>query len=653
MAGLYRPIIVCLVYWVLMGAQPAFGTHVIGGELYYECVDPNNHFYRITLLLYRDCTNSSNAEFDDPAYLGIYDDAGNLINGPIGTDLPLISRDTLPNETYQLCLFSPPNVCVEEGLYEQTIQMPPLPGGGSYTLVFQRCCRNDDIVNIPNPLGTGASWEIQVPDPSVADCNSSASYNIFPPTIICLNEEIVFDHSASDPDGDSLAYKLCNPHLSSLVVVDGSVPSPDPKPNFGNVPYNSGFSFQNPLGGTGPTQLQIDPVTGALSGRPQFPGQFVVGICVEEWRDGQLLTTNRRDFQFNVALCDTDLTAVFDWSMDTCSNTLTFTNESTRGTTYFWDFGVDTSTMDTSSAEHTSYQFKEIGTYNVLFIVNPATKCVDTMQQTIVISDPPLIVDFTFNDVCLGDTTFFADSSSSGSGSGSINSWYWEYGDGTTHNGPNPPSHVYEDTGSYPLLLAITTDRACTDTARGGGFLVNVFPIPTVDAGSDQTIMIGDSILLMPSSGFASYLWDPAESLSDSSLESPYASPTVTTSYNLNALDHNNCPASDQVSIEVLVPATIDVPTAFTPNNDALNDIFFVYDLLGFQGAGLSEFDLKIFNRWGELVFESDNINTGWDGNHIRNGKPSDIGVYVWMVSGTKVTGEKIDPIYGNVSLIR
>lgn len=644
-----RLIILCSIVMTI-STKDAISTHIIGGEFYYECVNPNAHIYKLTLKLYRDCTDPGNAQFDDPIYIGVYDTSGNLLNGPIGFDIAFPGSDILPNETYQLCLFSPPNVCVEEAVYTKTTALPPIPGG--YDLVFQRCCRNDDIVNIPSPLGTGASWVIRVPDTTLGGCNSSPHFKLFPPTIICHNSKIDFDHSAIDPDGDSLVYEICPTFTSSQVLIDASYQAPDPLPNFAQIGYVSGYSYSNPLGGV--DSLMIDS-TGHLTGSPWITGQFVVAICVKEYRSGQLLSTNKRDFQFNIATCDSNINASIAYSIDSCRNIVSFDNTSDRGKFYSWDFGVIPISTDTSSSTNPVYEYADTGTYAITLIVNPGMSCADTANSQIKLIIPPLKAGFTQKSVCVGDAIIFTDTSKSGLGTGTINNWQWTFGDGKSSSQQNP-SHVYSSAGDYVVKLIIGTDSGCSDTIDNSDNMLKVYPLPDVDAGEDVVIKWEEKTQLVATtttSGLVSYKWLPSLGLSDTAIANPFASPLDTTLYNVTITDENGCTKTDDVIVKVIIPVDVEVPSAFTPNGDEINDIFYVYDKLGYEGEGMESIDFKIFDRWGELIFESASMNIGWNGKHMRNGKELEIGVYAWTLTGKKKSGDSFGPMYGNVSLIR
>ncbi|MCX7769382.1 MAG: hypothetical protein N2110_10260, partial [Flavobacteriales bacterium] len=185
-------------FWI-GGAQVLFwtlghSTHIIGGEIYYRCL--GNNQYLITLKIYRDCY-SGQAPYDNPAYVGIYDGNGTLVEN---VALPFPGSLVLPFVYSSPCFQAPPNICVEEAVYEGVITLPPNATG--YTLVYQRCCRNNTIVNLVNPGDQGASYVETIPPASVAPCNSSPFFEHFPPTVLCVGDTLNFPHHAIDPDGD-------------------------------------------------------------------------------------------------------------------------------------------------------------------------------------------------------------------------------------------------------------------------------------------------------------------------------------------------------------------------------------------------------------------------------------------------------------------
>jgi gliding motility-associated-like protein len=178
---------------------------------------------------------------------------------------------------------------------------------------------------------------------------------------------------------------------------------------------------------------------------------------------------------------------------------------------------------------------------------------------------------------------------------------------------------------NFVITYSVTDANGCFDDTIKTTSVVGF----SIDAGADQTIAIYDSVRLNPSPDALVYQWSPSESLSCADCRNPYASPTVTTTYTLIATDQNGCVAQDNVTVEVFVDTLLWVPNAFTPDGNSVNDVFKVY------GKNIKTIDFKIFNRWGELMFVTDNPAEGWDGTY--KGKPMPPGVYVFVIKATYV----------------
>ena len=281
-------------------------THIVGGEISYTCL--GNNQFEITLNVYRDC-DTGIEPFDDPAYIAVYDGATNLI---ASLEVAFTSDDTLDTGVFNECLRAPSNVCVHTTTYKTTVTLADNPAGGYYHIVYQRCCRNATVQNIIEPLHTGAVYDIRITQSAMDKCNSSPMIKNWPPVFICLGEPIIFDHSGMDDTDaveDSLVYTLCTPFNGGSFNDPKPIPPTNPPP-FDTVFWNGPtYSKDNMLGIGDPTigrVLEIDPKTGILTGLPTIPGQFVVGVCIYEYdkETGELLSMTRRDFQYNIGLCE-------------------------------------------------------------------------------------------------------------------------------------------------------------------------------------------------------------------------------------------------------------------------------------------------------------------------------------------------------------
>ena len=313
----------------LFNYSNSFSTHIVGGELTYECLGNND--YRIKLKVYRDCYNGV-PPFDNPAHVTIFNSNGNVLQT---LQLPFPGSIVLPPTVNNPCFTPPTNVCVEEAIYTQIVNLPPIAGG--YTLAYQRCCRNNSILNIVDPGNAGTTYTAYIPGSNVATCNSNPYFNYFPPIFLCAGVPLNFDHSATDINGDSLVYSLCDPYVGASAT--NPIPTTMSPPPYGYVTWNSPYSGSYPLSSS--PALSIHPQTGLLTGTANMIGQWVVGVCVREYRNGVLLSENKRDFQFNVVNCPGLVVASIPGQQFFCDGFLVnFSNTSYNASSYLWDFGV-------------------------------------------------------------------------------------------------------------------------------------------------------------------------------------------------------------------------------------------------------------------------------------------------------------------------
>ena len=441
-------------------------THIVGGELYYDCLGGNQ--YRITLKIYRDCGPNSQAPFDNPANISIFGASNQLltnlsINFPGATNVPFVATNP--------CFQAPPNVCVEEAVYQAVVTLPVSPTG-LITLAYQRCCRNNSILNIVSPQNTGSTYTETVPPSSQIVCNSSPRFTKFPPIALCVGDSLIFDHSATDPDGDSLVYELCSTYQGA--DPNNPMPVPTSNPPFDPILFQSPYSQGSPIASNPP--ISINPHTGLLKVYPNLQGQYVVGVCALEYRNGVLIGTHRRDFQFNVTVCLSNVHSAFQLPTNLPTNNLgqivscgnyamTFTNQSINGTNYFWDFGVQGINTDVSNAVNPTYTYADTGTYRIMLVANPGFFCADTAFHTLVIK-PLINAGFNPNPPqCLPANSFnFA-----GSGAYSTAAQFsWNFGAQAT---PSTATSLsvnnvrYSTWGDFPVSFTIT-DNLCTETVR-------------------------------------------------------------------------------------------------------------------------------------------------------------------------------------------
>jgi hypothetical protein len=283
-------------------------SHIVGAQLYYDCL--GNNTYRITLIEYRNCSANCTfcAPYANPEYIQVFDTSGNYIDSFAA---PLPSLDTLVLLGPDSC-----DYCVEAAAYYTTITLPYLPGG--YVLVYQRCCRNAAILNITT--NSGATYFTNILDSvELSGCDSRPRFNTLSPQFFPIDTPFTFDMSATDPDGDSLVYRLTN----SYDGASSACPDPSPAaagsacPVAASPPPYISVSYLVPYTPTNPTNnpldsghLQIDPHTGLLSGRVNQSGIFLIAVAADEYRNGTLIGSTLLDFQFIFGGCPIDTVPV-------------------------------------------------------------------------------------------------------------------------------------------------------------------------------------------------------------------------------------------------------------------------------------------------------------------------------------------------------
>ena len=573
---------------LLLLTQAAHASHIVGGEITYQCL--GNNQYEIILDVYRDCFyGAPNAQFDDPAMIGIYDQAGQL-KGQL--NIALMQRDTIDADLGDPCLFVPGDVCVETTRYRQTVTLSPLPGG--YVFSYQRCCRNQTISNIADPDETGASFVVRLTEAAIAACNGAPEFDNFPPIFICINKPIEFDHSATDSDGDELIYRLNTP------VTGGTINNPQPSPSVNTAPpydpvtFIAPFSLDDLLGaGSGPNAdpLTIDPNTGLITGLPTMQGQFVVGICVEERRNGVLLSTVCRDFQYNVGQCS-EITADIVAPDAQCDD-LTVDFEANFGagniaTNVVWYFDWPNLTP-TATDEITSYTYPDTGSYTVALIAEPGASCADTAFQEVFLQFNSLDADFSLAIFDCTDVSVIDITSLSTDNIGTINSYTYtvnvDGGGSQTYTEADPVAQVpLGSTGT--ITLDITSENGCV-ASRTRPYTTGTFN-PTDNIENALTICAGESVALNPNAPdtLINYTYSWSANTGDPTALNPTVSPAQTTTYSvtITAVD-NICFVTEDITVTVLelpelaFDAQIDCNgTTVTFLNQSTNATDFVWD---------------------------------------------------------------------------
>jgi gliding motility-associated-like protein len=583
----------------------ARAAHIIGGELYYDYL--GNNEYLVTLKLYRDCF-SSGAAFDAQGRLTVFTGDGQF---SALHNIPFPGSTLVPITLDSPCLTLPPNLCVETTSYSQIIMLPA--NGIGYTLTFQRCCREPSTSNIVNPNTVGITCTVRVP-PLFQLENRSPRFNDLPPAAVCLNENLVFNHSASDPDGDELVYSLITPLLGGSQGTPYPLQS-DPPPYY-PVTWSAGFSETYQMPSDPP--MAIDPVTGILTVRPSALGNYVIGISVKEYRNGELLSEAIRDYRFAVVPCDAAVTAAVLGQQNStiCAGlTIPFVNQSSGATSYSWDFGDPGTMDDTSSVMNPVWTYAQQGTYTVTLIANPGTVCADTATGVFAAYIPPVPY-FTPPDPTCGPNSTLLVAEGSFGPTATIN---WDLGQNanpTTAQGIQAQATFA--VGVQPVTVNVI-ENGCA-----GSFTANVvaWPVPaalfTVDPQSPQLAGTPVSFTNLSSpngSTIVEYAWSVDNlPLAGTSTGANWVNtlPGVHT-LALTVTSADGCSSTYYASYTMIAGEVI-IPNVFSPNNDGWNDAFVI------ENAQYLPNTLAIFNRWGMPIYETQNYRNTWRATDVPDG---------------------------------
>ncbi len=434
--------------------------------------------------IYRDCSSLyPTADLDgtpgnpNPALVSVL----NSLNETVGIfDFGSPTVTKVPPAFSNPCIETPTFVCIQEGVYVDTLDLPPIPGG--YTIIYQKCCRNASILNLVNSGLEGSTYYTVIPGPEDAPINNSPRFKTFPPIYICKDVNFVFDHSALDPDGDQLVYSLsppfegldpCCPSLNTIPVSFSACISPPPScPSVASPPPYASVIFSSPYSGSYPIAsnpaFSINPVTGQLSGTPTLSAQYVVGIRVDEYRNNKLINSHFRDFQFTVVNCTVSvLGAIANFTQQCMGQDIQFTNQSVNNSStpvYHWDFGVPGINTDTSNVFSPFYSYPDTGIYILTLLVNPGRACTDTLKKTIY-AYPPLDIKFARPDrQCFSSNSFSFNAT--GTFVPQSTTFFWDFGPyaSPTNSGIKTPTGIHFTQGGLFFVKLKAKQFACRDS---------------------------------------------------------------------------------------------------------------------------------------------------------------------------------------------
>ena len=319
--------------------------------------------------------------------------------------------------------------------------------------------------------------------------------------------------------------------------------------------------------------------------------------------------------------------------------------------THHWDFGMTALTNDTSNLANPSYVYNTSGNYQVTLLVVDSMGCKDTAQQNVTVYYVPQ-VSFSGGPTsgCAPLCVNFTDNSSVQNSSPAH--WLWQFGDGSTDTLQNP-SYCYPVNGNFAVALTVTSAEGCTETDT---ILNYIHVIPGPDAAfsfSPQPATISDpqiDFTDLSTNNPGSWFWDFGVNGQTSTLQNPSFIYPDTGYFNVMLIASANggsCPDTAYATVFISPELLIWIPNAFTPNNDLKNDIFLpVFS----DPTYVTSYSMMIFDRWGNLVFSTEDPLLGWDGR--TKSARAEVDTYVFRIS-VKGTDGIPHKYVGHVNLIR
>jgi gliding motility-associated-like protein len=474
------------------------------------------------------------------------------------------------------------------------------------------------------------------------------------PTGICYNTAGIYTVTliVSDAGGTDTEAKT-----NYITVIDAATAGAD---GSGGVCSNTTFDVSTLLSGQDPGGVWAE-TTAAPS------GQFTTATGV---LDANGLTAGNYTFSYTVtgtSPCPNDV-ANFTITVNDCAGgptasiavsngtvcqgqSLIFNSTSTGSniSSSIWSFGGGFPGTANTPGPH-SVTFNTVGNFDVLLTVTDDFGTDDTLItiQVVSCSTPTAAFAVSDSDPCAGDCIIFTNNSSSISSP--TYAWSFTGGSPSTSTSANPGPICFNTPGTYSVTLVVTNSFGTGSYSQN----ITVLPPPTITVSDDDFISLGDTVLISAtaSDGDITWSWTPNNqgnildcTLSDCS--EAEVNPVITTLFTATTTTDEGCEASANVQILVIVPAggySLGVPNSFSPNDDGINDVLFV------DGLGVTSMVFRVYNRYGQMVFESSDQSIGWNGTF--NQEPLNPATFAWTLEYTLVSGE-LGKQNGNVTLLK
>jgi len=524
--------------------SPINARHVAGGELFYEWLGigsaANTYTYKVTLRLFRDCNSTGPLLQNEQVSVGVYE------NSTLAYTLPLILTGGV--NTIQLntsafpCLVGSVNVCYQVALYTSTIDLPINASG--YTLARSGCCRINNITNTTGGSNIGSTYITKIPGTNTLPVghNSSPEFYVKDTALVCAGKNFTLNFGATDIDNDLLTYSFCDAYNAS----SGSNNSPPAATlSLIPVPYVTPFSGTDPLAG-----VAINGSTGIISGVAPGVGQYIVSVCITEWRNLVGFTEHRKDFILKVQSCDFIEADLPEKIIQCDSFLVNFQNNASSSAiqSYLWNFGEPTSPNNISNQPTPSHNYADTGRFKATLMVTGPNGC-EGVDSTIVIVYPGFTPNFIINGSCFQIPFLFKDATLAAYGI--VNKWTWNFGDLNTNTDTSSlknPSYTYSAPGSATVELFVSSSKGCEKIISK---LVDIRDKPLIQLPFRDTLICSIDTLQLSATGSGVFSWLPNYNILNAATALPIVFPKKSTTYFIT-LNEQGCIGTDSIRINTL-----------------------------------------------------------------------------------------------------
>lgn len=563
---------------------------------------------------------------------GVFDTSNTDLNGTYLMTAADIAAGSL---TIFLTSTANGNCLAERDSFEVTIVSSPSVQITSLDSV----CSNLNSFDLTGTVSTGFSaiWSTNGSGTVLSPTLLNTTYNISPVDVANGFMDVFLNTSTAicPQEQDSMRVIFVDPPIVSagvsqsfcaneLVQLNGTVNVPTPGGSWattGTGVFTPSNNFLSTFYAPSPSDVVAGSVNLILTSSVAFGCVPDVDTLFVTFKDAPIA-----DFGFTEA-CSGDNTVFTDLST------------TTDGTINSWayDFGDLTSSI----ANNPLHTYAASGTFNATLVAGSTNGCFDTITQTIIVNPVPVAA-FNYGIACDQTPIQFIDSSTISTGS--IVNWQYTFEPGVLVVSNQDPTYIFSEDGSYPVILTVTSALGCDGSVTQS---VNVSKRPEANfsINPNPALALEDVLFEDQSTGnpITDWFWDFDDGAGGNNQNEihNYADGGP---YNvlLTVTDINGC--VDTITTELMIALLPILPTGFTPNNDGENDIFLI------RGGPFEAVDFRVYNNWGEQLFQTNELDKGWDGTYLGN--PSPAGVYTWTFKVQIIGGQIINKT-GDVTLIR